>query len=304
MTTTSRKNSTTAASKKAMTSKKLLIILGPTAVGKSDWAIAKALEAGSPVINCDSRQIFREMNIGVARPDKQQRAAVPHYFIANHSVEEYYTAGLFELEALELLQKLFKDHDTLVMAGGSGFYIDALCNGLDDFPAADLAVRERLVQRLQSEGLESLRQELALKDPVSYAEIDISNQQRVVRALEVTIATGRPFSSYKTDPAKRRPFQIEKIGLRREREQLYSRIDARVDQMMAQGLEAEARSLLPYRDRPALNTVGYKELFGYFDGAYPLEEAVRLIKRNTRHYAKKQMTYWRRDSSINWIDLD
>lgn len=283
--------------------KKLLIILGPTAVGKSDFAIAKAREVASPVINCDSRQIFREMNIGVARPDSAQLAAVKHYMIANHSIGEHYTAGLFELEAMDLLQELFRDHDTLVMAGGSGFYIDALCNGLDDFPPADLQVRESLMRRLESEGLESLQRELRELDPDSYDTIDISNRQRVVRALEVTLATGRKFSSYKTAPAKARPFEIEKVGLRRDREQLYARIDARVDKMMEAGLEAEARALVPYRHLPALNTVGYKELFGCFDGNYPLEEAVRLIKRNTRHYAKKQMTYWRRDDSIRWIDL-
>jgi tRNA dimethylallyltransferase len=243
------------------------------------------------------------MNIGVARPDSAQLAAVKHYMIANHSIGEHYTAGLFELEAMDLLQELFRDHDTLVMAGGSGFYIDALCNGLDDFPPADLQVRESLMRRLESEGLESLQRELRELDPDSYDTIDISNRQRVVRALEVTLATGRKFSSYKTAPAKARPFEIEKVGLRRDREQLYARIDARVDKMMEAGLEAEARALVPYRHLPALNTVGYKELFGYFDGNYPLEEAVRLIKRNTRHYAKKQMTYWRRDDSIRWIDL-
>lgn len=284
--------------------KKLLVILGPTAVGKSGFAIEKARQLHSPVINCDSRQIFRELKIGVARPSDQQLAAVKHYLIATHSIEDHYTAGLFELEALALLEELFKTHDTLVMAGGSGFYIDALCSGLDDFPPADLEIRERLMQQMEGEGLESLQRELERLDPDTYNSIDISNRQRVVRALEVTLATGRPFSSFKTSPAKERPFEIEKIGLRRNRESLYARIDARVDEMMSDGLEAEARSLLQYRDLPALNTVGYKELFGYFDGEYPLEEAVRLIKRNSRHYAKKQMTYWRRDSSINWIDLD
>lgn len=303
MTAKRKRSSTTAASKTTPLTKKLLIILGPTAVGKSDFAIEKAKEFGSPVINCDSRQIFKEMNIGVARPDAEQLAAVQHYLIANHSVEEHYTAGLFELEALDLLEKLFATHDTLVMTGGSGFYIDALCNGLDDFPAADLELRAQLSDRLEREGVESLRKELKFLDPDSYFNMDIANGQRVVRALEVTIATGRPYSSYKTAPAKARPFEIEKIGLRRDREKLYARIDARVDAMMAAGLEAEARSLLPYRHLPALNTVGYKELFGYFDGEYDLEEAVRLIKRNTRHYAKKQMTWWRRDGSIQWVDL-
>lgn len=284
--------------------KKLLIILGPTAVGKSNYAISQAQHYHCPIINCDSRQIFKEMNIGVARPTPEQLHTVKHYLIANHSVEEHYTAGIFELEAMALLEELFKTHDTLVAAGGSGFYIDALVSGLDDFPAADLSIRENLTCRLESEGLESLQAELLHLDPESYEAIDISNRQRVVRALEVTIATGRKFSSYKSASAKQRPFVIEKIGLRRDRETLYQRIDARVDEMMSQGLETEARNLMRYRHLPALNTVGYKELFGFFDGAYPLEEAVRLIKRNTRHYAKKQMTYWRRDSSIKWIDLD
>lgn len=287
-----------------MTSKRLLIVLGPTAVGKSDYAIGRAKEFSCPIINCDSRQIFREMNIGVARPTPEQLASVKHYLIASHSVTEHYTAGLFELEAMALLEELFKTHDTLVATGGSGFYIDALCDGLDDFPPADLQIRESLMTRLETEGIGSLREQLRQIDPESYAALDLSNRQRLVRALEVTLATGRKFSSYKSASAKIRPFKIEKVGLRRDRAQLYGRIDSRVDQMMDSGLEAEARSLLPYRGCPALNTVGYKELFGYFDGAYPLEEAVRLIKRNSRHYAKKQMTYWRRDSSINWIDLD
>lgn len=287
-----------------MTNKKLLIVLGPTAVGKSDFAIGKARELACPIINCDSRQIFREMNIGVARPTPEQLASVKHYLVANHSVTEHYTAGLFELEAMALLEELFKSHDTLVATGGSGFYIDALCDGLDDFPPADLEIRESLMVRLESDGIESLQEQLRQIDPESYAVLDLSNRQRLVRALEVTLATGRKFSSYKSASSKNRPFKIEKIGLRRSREQLYERIDRRVDLMMEAGLEAEARSLLPYRSLPALNTVGYKELFGYFDGEYPLEEAERLIKRNSRHYAKKQMTYWRRDASINWIDLD
>ncbi len=284
--------------------KKLLIILGPTAVGKTDYAIEQALAHASPVINCDSRQIYKEMKIGVARPDDGCLSRVRHYMVATRSVEEYYTAGLFEMEAMELLQSLFREHDTLVMAGGSGFYIDALCNGLDDFPPADRQLRESLMRQLESDGLESLCNRLRELDPATCDVIDLSNRQRVVRALEVTLATGRPFSSFKTSPAKERPFIIEKVGLRRNRETLYSRIDARVDMMMRQGLEQEARNLLPYRHLPALNTVGYKELFDCFDGKYPLEEAVRLIKRNTRHYAKKQMTYWRRDGTIRWIDLD
>ena len=281
----------------------LQIILGPTAVGKTDYAIAAARRAGSPVVSCDSRQVYREMRIGTARPTDAQLAAVPHYFIADRSVTEPLSAGQYEIEALALLERLFRNHGTVVMAGGSGLYIDALCNGLDDFPEADPGLREELSRRLREEGVASLRRELAVLDPETYAVIDPANGQRIVRALEVTIATGRKYSSFKTNPAKARPFSIEKTGLTRPRPDLYARIDARVDAMMAEGLLEEARSLLPHRDLPALNTVGYRELFGYFDGLYDLAEAVRLIKRNTRHYAKKQLTWWGRDPSIHWIEL-
>lgn len=281
----------------------LHIILGPTGVGKTDYALALARQVGSPVVSCDSRQVFREMRIGTARPTDAQLAEVPHYFIADRSVTEPFTAGQFEVEALALLDRLFQDHETVVMAGGSGLYIDALCNGLDDFPPADPELREQLSARLRQEGVAALRAELRLLDPESYAALDPANGQRIVRALEVTIATGRKFSSFKTHANKERPFAIEKTGLTRPRAELYARIDARVDAMMAEGLLDEARALLPHRALPALNTVGYKELFDYFDGKYDLAEAVRLIKRNTRHYAKKQLTWWGRDASIRWITL-
>lgn len=281
----------------------LQIILGPTAVGKTDYAIAEALRVGSPVVSCDSRQLYRELRIGVARPDDAQLAAVPHYFIADRSISEPCSAGAYELEALQLLEKLFRDHETVVMAGGSGLYIDALCNGLDDFPDADPELRAQLSERLRTEGVAALRADLRVLDPETYAAIDPANGQRIVRALEVTIATGRKYSSFKTHPAKERPFTIVKTGLKRPRPELYARIDARVDRMMEEGLLEEARALLPHRSLPALNTVGYKELFDYFDGRYDLSEAVRLIKRNTRHYAKKQLTWWARDPSIHWIDL-
>ena len=281
----------------------LRIILGPTAVGKTDYAIAEALRVGSPVVSCDSRQLYRELRIGVARPDDAQLAAVPHYFIADRSISEPCSAGAYELEALQLLEKLFRDHETVVMAGGSGLYIDALCNGLDDFPDADPELRAQLSERLRTEGVAALRADLRVLDPETYATIDPANGQRIVRALEVTIATGRKYSSFKTHPAKERPFTIVKTGLKRPRPELYARIDARVDRMMEEGLLEEARALLPHRSLPALNTVGYKELFDYFDGRYNLAEAVRLIKRNTRHYAKKQLTWWARDPSIHWIDL-
>ena len=285
--------------------KKLLIILGPTAVGKTDYSIEAALRYGSPVISCDSRQIYKEMTIGTAVPDASQLAAVKHYFIHSHTVTELYTAGKYEIEALDLINRLFDEgHETLVMAGGSGFYVDALVNGLDDFPSADLQLRKELTDRLEAEGVESLRLELKALDPVSYETIDIANGQRVVRALEVCLMTGKPFSSFKTAPKKKRDFEIEKIGLTRPRDVLYDRINRRVIQMIDQGLVDEVRSLTQYRDLAALQTVGYKEIFDWFDGTLEsLDRAVELIQRNTRRYAKRQMSYWGRDKDIRWIEL-
>ena len=303
--------------------KKLMIILGPTAVGKTDYSIETALRYGSPVISCDSRQIYKEMTIGTAVPSAEQLAAVQHYFIHSHTVTQLYTAGKYELEALELINRLFAEgHETLVMAGGSGFYVDALVNGLDDFPSADLKLRGELMARLQEEGVEALRLELKALDPESYATIDIANGQRVVRALEVCLMTGRPFSSFKTASRKSRDFEIEKIGLVRPREVLYDRINRRVIQMIDDGLVEEVRSLTQYRDLAALQTVGYKEIFDWFDyqdgkvsaegwtpttpGDGPvttLDRAIELIQRNTRHYAKRQLSYWNRDKSIRWLEL-
>ena len=281
--------------------KELTIILGPTGVGKTDFSLDLAKEYGSPIINCDSRQIYKEMNIGTASPSAWQLEQVRHYFIHTHSVVQYYTAGLYEQEAMELLEQLFKTHNRLVMVGGSGMYIDALCNGLDDFPPADLKLRDSLMKRLQEEGIGSLRNELRVLDRVSYDTIDIANPQRVVRALEVTLQTGRKFSDWKSAPKKVRPFAIRKLGLNREREELYERINRRVDMMMEEGLLEEVESLVQYKDLPALKTVGYREIFEYLDGKHSLETAVELIKRNSRHYAKKQLTYWGRDKEIEWI---
>lgn len=285
-------------------SRRLLIILGPTAVGKTDYSISKALEYGSPVISCDSRQIFMNMSIGTAVPSASQLAAVKHYFIQTVPVTQAYTAGDYELDAVALAERLFEEgHETLVMTGGSMFYIDAVCNGLDNLPDGDPGLRAELWKRLGEEGVETLAEELRSKDPLTYSQIDIRNSQRVIRALEVCIVSGRPFSSFKTGGRRSRSFQIEKVGLTRPREELYSRIDCRVLNMMDEGLVEEARSLLPYRNCQALQTVGYKEVFEYLDNKIPLEEAVRLIQRNTRHYAKKQLTWWRRDPDIKWIDV-
>ena len=303
--------------------KKLIIILGPTAVGKTDYSIETALRYDSPVISCDSRQIYKEMTIGTAVPSAAQLSAVQHYFIHSHTVTELYTAGKYEIEALELINRLFAEgHDTLVMAGGSGFYVDALVNGLDDFPEADIQLRKELTARLETEGVESLRVDLKRLDPESYAVIDIANGQRVLRALEVCLMTGKPFSSFKTSPAKKRGFEIEKIGLTRPREVLYDRVDRRVLQMVDEGLVDEVRSLVQYRDLSALKTVGYKEIFDWFDyeaglvstegwgptspGDGPvtsLDRAIELIQRNTRRYAKRQLSYWGRDKSIRWMEL-
>ena len=303
--------------------KRLLIILGPTAVGKTDYSIETALRYGSPVISCDSRQIYKEMTIGTAVPSAEQLSAVQHYFIHSHTVRDLYTAGKYELEALGLINRLFDEgYETLVMAGGSGFYIDALINGLDDFPSADLQLRDELMRRLREEGVEALRLELKALDPESYATIDIANGQRVVRALEVCLMTGKPFSSFKTASRKNRDFEVEKIGLTRPRDVLYDRINRRVVQMIDEGLVEEVRSLVQYRDLAALQTVGYKEIFDWFDfqagrvsaeGRTPtspgdgpvtsLDRAVELIQRNTRRYAKRQLSYWGRDKDIRWLEL-
>ena len=318
MTTTRLKNFT-----EKMRTKKLKIILGPTAVGKTDYSIETALKYESPVISCDSRQIYKEMSIGTAVPDALQLAAVKHYFIHSHTVTELYTAGKYEIEALELINRLFDEgHDTLVMAGGSGFYVDALVNGLDDFPAADQELRNELMARLKAEGVESLRLELKALDPESYATIDVANGQRVVRALEVCLMTGKPFSSFKTSAVKKRDFEIEKIGLTRPRDVLYDRINRRVINMIDDGLVDEVRSVIQYRDLAALQTVGYKEIFDWFDfldgkvstegwgpttpGDGPvtsLDRAIELIQRNTRRYAKRQLSYWGRDKEIKWLEI-
>lgn len=284
--------------------RKLIIVVGPTAVGKTGWSIDLALRVGSPVISCDSRQIYKEMTIGTAVPDASQLAAVKHYFIQDHTVAKMYTAGMYELEAIDLIEKLFADgHETLVMAGGSMFYVDAVCNGLDDMPPADDDLRQELTRRVREEGVDSLRMDLKRLDPVAYESIDIANPQRVLRAVEVCLLSGRPFSSFKLAAPKKRSFEIEKIGLCRPRDVLYDRINQRVDKMMEDGLVDEVRSLAEYRDTTALRTVGYSEIFSYLDGKCSLEQAVADIKTNTRHYAKRQMTWWKRDKDIRWIEL-
>lgn len=284
--------------------RRLIILLGPTAVGKTDYSIQLARRYDSPVISCDSRQIYREMRIGTAVPSQEQLDAVKHYFIQTKSVTEYYTAGIYETEALELIHRLFDEgHETLVMTGGSMFYIDAVCNSLSNVPTADLSVREALQKRLDAEGIDSLRDELARLDPKAYSVMDLSNVQRVFRAVEICITTGKPYSSFKQEGPARRDFEIVKTGLARPREELYDRINRRVLQMVDEGLVEEVESLRRYRDLTALQTVGYSEIFDYLDGKTTLDQAVELIQRNSRHYAKRQLTWWKKDRSIEWIGL-
>lgn len=289
------------------------MVSGPTAVGKTDYCIDLALKHDSPVISCDSRQIYKEMTIGTAVPDASQLNAVKHYFIQTHSIHQLYTAGMYELQALELMNRLFDEgHEVLVMAGGSGFYADAVCNGLDDMPPADDELRASLTLRMKTEGVESLRADLKRLDPDAYSNIDIANPQRVLRAVEVCLLSGRTFSSFKLKEAKKRDFEIEKICLNRPREVLYDRINRRVLNMADKGLVDEVKGLISSRELPALQTVGYKEIFDYLDflngkdddkPPRSLEEALSRIQNNTRHYAKRQITWWKRDPSVRWIEL-
>jgi len=282
----------------------LVVLVGPTAVGKTDLSIsiAKALEA--PIVSSDSRQIYSEMNIGTAVPDKQQLAAVPHYFIESRSIFEPYTAGMYEVDAINTIDQLFEKHHFVVLTGGSGLYIDAVCLGIDAIPATNPETREMLKLRLKNEGLTSLSDWLKRLDEESYNTVDINNPQRVIRALEVCIISGIPYSSLRKNFEKTRNFKIIKVGLQRDREELYARINLRVDLMMEQGLLDEAKKLYPNRHLNALQTVGYRELFDYFDGNTTLEEAVELIKRNSRRYAKRQITWFNRYDDIAWFSPD
>ncbi len=284
--------------------RKLIIVSGPTAVGKTAWSIGLAQKYGSPIISCDSRQIYKEMSIGTAVPSKEELAAVKHYFIQDHSILQPYTAGDYEVEALALMDKLFADgHEVLVASGGSGFFVEALCSGLPDVPKADPQLREDLDRRLREEGLESLRMDLKRLDTEAYSNIDITNPQRVLRAVEVCLLSGKTFSSFKQTAAKKRDFEIEKICMVRPREEMAERISKRVDQMLEDGLVEEVRSLQQYRNLPALRTVGYVEIFDYLDGNCALEQAAEKIKTNTRHYAKRQLTWWRRDPEVRFLSF-
>ena len=282
--------------------KRLVVIVGATGSGKTDLSIGVAEYFGAPIISTDSRQFYRGMAIGTAQPSAEQMARVEHHLVDCLDVSEEFNCGAYERVALERLAELFEKHDTVVAVGGSGLYIKALCEGMDDLPDAEPALREELLKRLETEGLESLVEQLRELDEVYYNEVDRCNPQRVLRAVEVCLTTGQPYSSLRKGGAKKRDFEIVKVGIDYPREELYDRINRRVDIMMAEGLEAEARAMLPHRHLNALQTVGFSEMFDYFDGTISKEEAVELIKRNSRRYAKRQMTWFRRDKDIRWFE--
>ncbi|GAB3204248.1 tRNA dimethylallyltransferase [Pontibacter aydingkolensis] len=272
--------------------KYLVVVVGPTAVGKTDLCVQLAKHYHTDIISADSRQFFKEMNVGTAKPTPEEQQGIKHYFVGSHSISEEYNAGAFEADVLQLLAKLFNEKDVVLMTGGSGLYVRAVLEGMDEMPETDQRIREELSGQLEREGIAPLLEQLEKLDPVYFAQVDKANTQRVVRALEVCLSSGQPYSSFRKSEKQERPFQIIKIGLNRDRAELYSRIDQRMDLMLQQGLLDEAKALYPYRQHNALQTVGYKEIFDYLDGKYNWEEAVRLLKRNSRRYAKRQLTWF------------
>ncbi len=284
--------------------KRLLVVVGPTGSGKTDLSIRLALHYGAPILSTDSRQVYRGMPIGTAQPSVDQLQVVEHHFIASHNLTDNLNCGEYEVQALARLEELFADHDWVVAVGGSGLYVRALCEGMDDLPQADEPLRRELEHRLAEEGLGALAEELRELDPEYCRTADLNNPARVMRALEVCLQTHMPYSRQRTGERRPRPFEIVKIGIDLPRDVLYDRINRRVDRMLADGLEAEARALYPYRELNALKTVGYREFFDYFAGRIGYDEAVELIKRNSRRYAKRQLTWFRRDSEIRWFAPD
>ncbi len=284
--------------------KTLFVILGPTGVGKTELCLRVAKHLQVPIINADSRQIFAELPIGTAAPTTEQQHRVKHYFVGNHHIDDYYSASMYEEDVLALLNTLFEEHDMALMSGGSMMYIDAVCNGIDDIPTIDNTTRETMKRRLSEMGLPAMVEQLKQLDPEYYEIVDKQNPRRVVHALEICEMTGKTYTSFRTNSKKERPFRIVKIGLDRPREELYERINARVLQMMDAGLEDEARAMYSRRELNALNTVGYKEMFSYFDGTIPREEAVRQIQSNTRRYMRKQLTWFKKDTTTQWFSPD
>lgn len=284
--------------------KTLIVVQGPTGIGKSKLSMKLAEYFHTEIISADSRQIFKELSIGTAAPTPQELTTIPHHLIHSHSIHENYNASRFETEALSIIRSLFEKHKLLIMTGGSMLYVDAVCKGIDEQPDMDPLIREKISLEYKNNGIEYLRLKLKKLDPQYYDQVDLKNPKRLIRAIEVCLMTGRPFSSFRTEQVKERPFQILKIGLNMDREKLYERINQRVDQMMEEGLEDEARNISPFRHLNSLNTVGYKELFSWFDGEITKEKAIELIKRNSRHYARKQLTWLRKDKQINWFEPD
>lgn len=284
--------------------KNLVVITGPTAVGKTQLCLDLANVLGIPIINADSRQIYRELKTGTAAPTEEQLRQVRHFFVGTLGLDDYYSASMYEQQVMALLDELFKDSDYALLSGGSMMYIDAVCNGIDDIPTVDEETRTMMKRRLADEGLEALCEELQRLDPEHYDIVDRKNPRRVVHALEICHMTGQTYTSFRTSQRKERPFRIIKIGLTRPREEIYQRINSRVDQMMADGLLEEARQLYNKRHLNALNTVGYKEMFAYLDGTWTLEEAVERLKGNTRRYARKQLTWFKKDPDVVWFHPD
>lgn len=284
--------------------KNLIIILGPTGIGKTDLSLEIAEKYNTEIISSDSRQIYKNMPIGTAAPDESQLKRVKHHFVGIMSPDTYYSAAQFETDVINLLQELFIRHDNVIMTGGSMMYIDAVCKGIDDIPTIDAETRSILIERYQKEGLDNLCAELKLLDPEYYSIADIKNPKRVIHALEVCYMTGKTYTSFRKREKKERPFNIIKVGLRREREELYDRINKRVDMMIGQGLIEEVKRLTEYKKLNALNTVGYKEIFKYLDGEYSLDFAIEKIKQNTRIYSRKQMTWFKKDPETEWFHPD
>lgn len=279
----------------------LIVLLGPTGVGKTELSLSIAEAYHTSIVSADSRQLYADIKIGTAAPTAEQLARVPHYFVSTLDLHDYYSAAQYEMEVMKKLEELFRENDVVVLTGGSMMYIDAVCKGIDDIPTVDNETRQLMLERYEQEGLERLCAELKLLDPEYYQIVDLKNHKRVIHALEICYMTGKTFTSFRTQTQKERPFEILKIGLKREREELYERINRRVDIMMEEGLLEEARRVYPFRQLNSLNTVGYKELFNYLDGTWELPFAIEKIKQNSRIYSRKQMTWFKRDQHITWF---
>lgn len=281
----------------------LLVLVGPTGVGKTELSLQLAERLHTCIVSADSRQLYADLPIGTAAPTAAQLARVKHYMVGTLKLTDYYSAARYEEEVMQLLDRLFQTHRTVVLTGGSMMYVDAICKGIDDIPTVDEVTRNTLLQRYAAEGLDRLTDELRLLDPDYYRTVDLKNPKRVIHALEICYMTGRTYSSFRTESVKQRPFRIVKVGLCRDREELYRRINRRVVEMVDEGLVDEARRVMPYRQLNALNTVGYKEMFRYLDGEWSLDEAIAKIQQNSRIYSRKQMTWFKRDPDIHWIEL-